>query len=119
MFLPSPLISITSEQTENFLLLHLNNRTLILGQVNIDKSQQKGSVQLTPFDQVDKFCVKKYCLATYNNGKTQLTLHNLSSCASHEPIELDNECQELCLNESTTYVFVLLKSRVLIHVSCC
>lgn len=109
----SQLRSLTGERTENLLLLYFNSKTLISSEVNLDKSNAKGSVQLTPFDEVDKFCLKKHCLAIYNNGKIQLNLHNIRSCTSSEPIQLDKECQELCLNESATYVFVLLKSRVL------
>ncbi|CAF2768723.1 unnamed protein product [Rotaria sp. Silwood2] len=109
----SSLKSITGERTQNLLLLYFNNKALISCQVNFDKSNDKGSLQLTPFDQADKFHLKSYCLAAYNNGKTQINLHNIRSCTCYEPIQLDNECLHLCLNESANYVFVLVKPRVL------
>jgi hypothetical protein len=109
----SQLKSVTGEHTDNLLLLYFHDKTLISSQVNLDKSNKKGSIELTPFDKVDKFCLRKDCLAAYNNGQTQLHLHNIRLCTCYEPIQLDNECQVLCLNESATYVFVLLKPRVL------
>ncbi|CAF2595242.1 unnamed protein product [Rotaria sp. Silwood2] len=109
----SSLKSITSEKTQNLLLLYFNNKTLISCQVKLDESNERGSLQLTPFDQADKFCLQNNCLATYNNGNIQLNLHNIRSCTCYEPIELDNECQYLCFNESATYVFALVKPRVL------
>jgi hypothetical protein len=111
--LSSQLKSITGERTANLVLLYFNNKTLISSEVNLDQSNDKGSVQLTSFDEVDKFCLKKHIFAACNNRQTQLTLHNIRSSTSYEPIKLDNECQELCLNESSAYVFVLLKPRVL------
>ncbi|CAF3152695.1 unnamed protein product [Rotaria sp. Silwood2] len=109
----SSLKSITSEKTQNLLLLYFNNKTLISCQVKLDESNERGSLQLTLFDQADKFCLQNNCLATYNNGNIQLNLHNIRSCTCYEPIELDNECQYLCFNESATYVFALVKPRVL------
>ncbi|CAF1363565.1 unnamed protein product [Rotaria sp. Silwood1] len=109
----SSLKSITSEKTQNLLLLYFNNKTLISCQVKLDESNEKGSLQFTPFDQADKFCLQNNCLATYNNGKTQLNLHDIRSSTCYEPIQLDSECQYLCFNESATYVFALVKPRVL------
>ncbi|CAF4211784.1 unnamed protein product [Rotaria sp. Silwood2] len=109
----SSLKSITSEKTQNLLLLYFNNKTLISCQVKLNESNEKGSLQFTPFDEADKFCLQNNCLATYNNGKTQLNLHDIRSCTCYEPIQLDNECQYLCFNESATYVFALVKPRVL------
>lgn len=109
----SQLKYVSGERTENFLLLYFNNKTLISSTIDLNKSNNKDSVQLISFNEVDLFCLKKDCLAVYNNRKTQLNLHNLNSNTSYESIQLDKECQELCLNESATYVFLLLKSRVL------
>ena len=110
----SQLKSMISEPTEKYLLLHFNHKTLLSGEVNIDQQHSKGSVQFTSFDQVDKYCSKKQSLAIYrNNGRMQLNLHDTHASTSLEPIQLESECQELCFNESATYVFVLLKSRVL------
>ncbi|CAF5111445.1 unnamed protein product, partial [Rotaria magnacalcarata] len=64
--------SVLSEQRENVLLLYFNNKTLISVQVNLDISNDKGRVQLTPFGEIDKFCLRKHSLAVYNKGKTQL-----------------------------------------------
>lgn len=112
-FVSSTLKSVTGDQADNLLLLYFNNKTLISSQVNLKISNDKASVQLTPFDEVDKFCLRKDCLAAYNNGKTHLSLHNIRSDTCYEPIQLENECIELCLNESVTYVFALVKPRVL------
>ncbi|CAF3991279.1 unnamed protein product [Rotaria magnacalcarata] len=87
--------------------------TLIASQVDLNKSNDNGSVQLTPFDEVDKFCLRQDCLAAYNNGKTHLNLHNVRSYTCYEPIQLENECIQLCLNQSATYVFALAKPRIL------
>ncbi|CAF3556883.1 unnamed protein product [Rotaria sp. Silwood1] len=105
--------TITGERTKNLLLLYFNDKSLISCQVNLDKSNDKGSLRLTSFDRADKFCLKSYCLAAYNNGKTEFNLHNIHSHTCYEPIQLDNECQELCLNETATYDFALVKPRVL------
>jgi hypothetical protein len=105
--------SVTGERTENLLILYFNSKNLISSEINLDKSNGQASVLLTPFDAVDKYCLKKHCLATFNNEKTQLNLHNIRSSTSSEPIQFDKECQELCLNESAMYVFILFKSRIL------
>ncbi|CAF4890317.1 unnamed protein product [Rotaria sp. Silwood1] len=105
--------TITGERTKNLLLLYFNDKSLISCQVNLDKSNDKGSLRLTSLDRADKFCLKSHCLTAYNNGKTEFNLHNIHSHTCYEPIQLDNECQELCLNETATYDFALVKPRVL------
>ncbi|CAF3919171.1 unnamed protein product, partial [Adineta steineri] len=109
----SQLKSITSDLTGNDLLLYFNNKSLILNRVNLNKSNDKDSIHLTSFNQVDKFCLKKHCLVIYNKEQNQLNLHNFHSSTPYQSIQLDNECQYLCLNESATYVFVLIKPRML------
>lgn len=109
----SQLKSITGESSQNLLLLHFNDMNLISCQLNLVESNEKCSVQLNPFDKAYKFCLKKDCLAAYNNGTTELSLHNIRASTCYEPIQLENECQQLCLNESATYVFALVKPRVL------
>ncbi|CAF4119197.1 unnamed protein product [Adineta steineri] len=109
----SQLKSITSDLTGNDLLLYFNNKSLILNRVNLNKSNDKDSIHLTSFNQVDKFCLKKHCLVIYNKEQSQLNLHNIHSSTPYQSIQLNNECQYLCLNESATYVFVLIKARML------
>ncbi|CAF3376500.1 unnamed protein product [Rotaria sp. Silwood1] len=111
--LSSQLKSIDSERTENLLLMYFDDKNLLSCQVNLEESIDRGSLQMTPFDKADKFCLKNDCLATYNNGNTQLNLHNIRSRTCYEPIQLENECLQLCLNESASYVFALVKPRVL------
>ena len=110
----SQLKSMIGERTEQWLMFHFDSRTLVSGKVKIDQSDKKGSVQFTSRNEVDKFCLKKHCLATYNNKTTQLHLHNIDASTSHEAIELPDECQDLCFNELATYAFVLIKPRVLL-----
>lgn len=106
--------SMTGERTENLLLFYFNNKTLVSGQVTIDQANKKESVHFTTFDQVDNFCVKKHNLATCkNNGKNQLNVYDTHALTSYEPIQLENECQELCFNQSAAYIFALTKARVL------
>jgi hypothetical protein len=54
------------------------------------------------------------CLATVNNTNKQLSLEHFRSSTHNQPIQLDNECEHLCLNESGRYVFVVVKPRLLL-----
>jgi hypothetical protein len=108
-----PLKSVTSEPMGNVILLYYADRNLISCQVKMAKAEDKCSLELTPFDKADKFAIKNSCLATFNNGKNQLNMHDINACTCHEPIQLDSECLQLCLNQSATYVFVLVKPRIL------
>ncbi|CAF1345159.1 unnamed protein product [Rotaria magnacalcarata] len=103
---------ITFEQTAQA-QSNISCSMMLTSQVDLNKSNDNGSVQLTPFDEVDKFCLGQDCLAAYNNGKTHLNLHNVRSYTCYEPIQLENECIQLCLNQSATYAFALAKPRIL------
>lgn len=111
--LSSSLKSINSDKTQNLLLLHFNNKNLASCQVKLDDLNEKISLQLSSYNQADKFVLKNNCLVTYDNGTTQLHLYDIRSCLRSEPIQLNSECQYLCLNENATYIFTLVKPRVL------
>lgn len=107
----SPLLRMTCEKSEENILFYFQDKSLLACQIQIQNSQY--SYKLTPFDKADMYCLKNNCLATVINGENQMNLHNIDSCVCHEPIQLENECEQLCLNESGNYLFVLVKPRVL------
>ncbi|CAF1355188.1 unnamed protein product [Rotaria magnacalcarata] len=109
----SSLKCITSERTQDFVLLYFDNKMLIACQVKLDRSGQKGSLELTTYGPADKYCLRKSLLAAYHSENNQLTLHDIQLRTRYEPIQLDNECQLVCLNESADYVFALVKPRIL------
>jgi hypothetical protein len=104
------LLRLTSEKSEEILLFYFENKSLLSCQLQLSN---ENSYQLTPFDTADIYYLKNNCLATAINGENQLNLHNIHSCTCHEPIQLENECEQLCLNNSGNYVFALVKPRVL------
>jgi hypothetical protein len=107
---PSLLLRMTSEKSEENLLFYFENKSLISCRIHLSN---ENSYYLTPFDIADIYCLKNNCLATAINGENQLNLHNINTCVCHEPIQLENECEQLCLNESGDYVFALVKPRIL------
>ncbi len=107
----SHLLRMTSEKTHEVLLFYFKNKSLVSCRIQL--STNHNVYHLTPFDTADMYCLKNNCLATTINGENQLNLHNIHSCVCHEPIQLENECEQLCLNESGDYVFVLVKPRIL------
>jgi len=107
----SHLLRMTSEKTHEVLLFYFKNKSLVSCRIQL--SPNHNVYHLTPFDTADMYCLKNNCLATTINGENQLNLHNIHSCVCHEPIQLENECEQLCLNESGDYVFVLVKPRIL------
>jgi hypothetical protein len=104
------LLRMTGEKSQENLLFYFENKSLISCQIQLTNPH---SYYLTPFDTADMYCLKSNCLATAINGENQLNLHNINSCVCHEPIQLENECEQLCLNESGDYVFALVKPRIL------
>ena len=107
----TPLLQMTSEKSAEVLLFYFENKSLLSCRVQL--SSKQNSYHLTPFDTADMYCLKNNCLATTINGENQLNFHNIHSCVCHEPIQLENECEQLCLNESGDYVFALVKPRIL------
>ncbi|CAF2516523.1 unnamed protein product [Rotaria sp. Silwood2] len=107
---PTRLIRMTSECSQEILLFYFENKSLCSCRIQL---ANKNSYQITPFDTADIYTLKNNCLATAINGENQLNLHNINLCVCHEPIQLENECEQLCLNESGDYVFALVKPRVL------
>ncbi|CAF3243596.1 unnamed protein product [Rotaria sp. Silwood2] len=105
--------SISTEQNQDLILLHFDNRSLVLCQIKLDKSKKNGSVNVIPLDSVDLFCMKQNCLATVNKEQNQINLHNIHSQVSYKSIELENECEQICLHKSVMYIFILIKPRIL------
>jgi hypothetical protein len=101
----------TSEKSEENLLFYFQDKSLLSCQFQLSN---KTSYQLTPFDKADMYCLKNNCLTTAINGENQLNLHNIESCVCHEPIQLENECEQLCMNDSGDYIFALVKPRILL-----
>jgi hypothetical protein len=105
------LLRMTSEKTEEVILFYFENKSLISCRIQL--STNRNSYALTPFDTADMYCLKHNCLATTIHGDNLLNFHNIRSCVCHEPIQLENKCEQLCLNESGEYVFALVKPRIL------
>lgn len=108
----SPLLRMTSEKSEEILLFYFKDKSLISCRIQLS-SNNKSSYEITPFDTADIYCLKNNCLVTVINGENQLNLHNIQSCVCHEPIHLENECEQVCLNGSGDYAFALVKPRIL------
>ncbi|CAF4737356.1 unnamed protein product, partial [Rotaria sp. Silwood1] len=104
---------ISTEQHQNSIVLHFDNRSLVLCQIELDKSKKNGSVNIIPLDSVDLFCFKQNCLATMNNKQNRINLYNIHLQVSYKSIELENECEQICLHKSAMYIFILIKPRIL------
>ena len=107
----TPLSQMTSEKDAEVLLFYFQNKSLLSCRIRLTTNQ--NTYELTPFDTADMYCLKNNCLATTINGENQLNFHNIHSCVCHEAIQLENECEQLCLNESGEYIFALVKPRIL------
>ncbi|CAF1289459.1 unnamed protein product [Rotaria sordida] len=104
-FIPSLIILADDEHS---LGIYRSNDIIYM---NIDLSQYSSTRLLSMT--TDIYCLKNNCLATIINDKNRLNLYNIHSCVCHEPIQLENEYEQLCLNESGDYVFALVKPRIL------
>ena len=111
--LTSPLKSLTGERSDDLLLLHLHDTSLVSCRVTVDKAINTGSVHLVPFGQVDRFALRNNRLVTLNSKTNRLDLYDLHSSASRTRIPLENQCKHLCVDESGRFVFALVKPRVL------
>ncbi|CAF4093250.1 unnamed protein product, partial [Adineta steineri] len=112
--LSSHLLSIISESSQDLIALHFDNRILTVCQVKLDKSSNnKGYVNMISFDKVDKFCLKNNYFAKFNNTDNELSWYNLNLSKYHKLIKMPNECLQLCINELSSYIFVLIKPCIL------
>ncbi|CAF3962519.1 unnamed protein product [Rotaria sordida] len=109
----SRLINITSERTQDLILLYFDNKYLLSCQIQLDQSKKNGSTQITLLNQVDQFCLKQNCLAAIVNKNNLLHLYSIPLQVYHKSIQLENQCEYMCLNESGTYVFTVIKSHTL------
>lgn len=109
---PIRLLQMISDPCSSNLLFYFENRLLTLCQLQILSGNL--SFQLTSYESVDRCSLRKNSLVTVNNDEYQLNFYQIDSSNNHGPIELADECLELCLNECGDYTFVLIKPRVLL-----
>ncbi|UJR24207.1 hypothetical protein I4U23_027173 [Adineta vaga] len=106
--------SISTEQTQDFILLHFDNKLLILCHIELDESKKNGSIKMIPLDTIDMFSFTVDYLAAVNNEQHLLNLYNIRSQNHYKSIQLENVCEQMCLNTSGTYIFTLSKRRILL-----
>ena len=111
---PLPLQSLHGQPTQDSILLYLHDKTLISCQINLNKSMNSGGVQMNPCGRTDQFCFKNHSLIKLTTDKKQLDLHDIRSHSSHLQIQLESPCEHLCFNESSTYLFAVVKPRILL-----
>jgi len=104
------LLNITSDKFQENILFYFENKSLLLCQIRLSN---KNSYHLIPYNKVDMYCLTNNCLATVINGENQLNLYQINLDISNQTIQLENECEQLCLNQSGDYVFALVKFRIL------
>lgn len=104
------IVRMTSERNQEIILFYCESKSLYACHIQLSTV---NSCKITPFDTADMYALKNNCLATAINGENRLNLHNIHACVCHEPIQLENECEQLCFNESGDYAFTLVKPRVL------
>jgi hypothetical protein len=107
---PIRLLHLTSDKTEENLLFYFEDKSLLTCRIRLSNP---NSYHLESFGTADIYCLKKNCLATVINGENRLNLHDINSNVCYEAIELENECEQLCVNESGEYAFALVKPRIL------
>ena len=105
------MIRLISEKEHGTLLMHFENKFLISCQIKLSPS---NSFELTPYDKADLYDLKNNCLTLVSNGEKQLNIHKMDESVCHESIPLEDECEQLCFNQSATYVFTLVKPRILL-----
>ncbi|UJR34569.1 hypothetical protein I4U23_027345 [Adineta vaga] len=109
----SYLLSLIGESSQDYISLHFNNRNLILCQVKLEESNKKAYINMISFDEVDKFCLKKHYLVKFNNNENKLNWYNIILSKYHQSIQMSNEFLQLCMNESSDYIFSLIKPCIL------
>jgi len=95
------LLQMTSDPFTDNILFYFENQSLTL--------YKSASSSQTSYDQVNLYSLKKNVLAMITNDHRKLILQNIKSMHTNDPIELPNDCELLCLNESGAYVFTLVK----------
>ncbi|CAF1011555.1 unnamed protein product [Adineta steineri] len=103
----------SNEPTQDSILLHFNDKSLVVCRIKFDEVNKKGSVEMIPLDTADLFCRKNNFVASINTKQNQLNLRHLRSETLYKSIQIENECEQICLNETATYVFVVIKPRIL------
>ncbi|CAF1395512.1 unnamed protein product [Adineta ricciae] len=109
----SHLLSLIGESSQDSVSFHFNNRNLILCQIKLEESNKKAYLNMTSFDKVDKFCLKKHYLAQFSNNEHQLSWYDINLSKYHPLIQMSNECLQLCMNESSNYIFALIQPCIL------
>ncbi|CAF0986663.1 unnamed protein product [Adineta steineri] len=107
------LTNYSNEPTQDSILLHFNDKSLVVCRIKFDEVNKKGSVEMIPLDTADLFCRKNNFVASINTKQNQLNLRHLRSETLYKSIQIENECEQICLNETATYVFVVIKPRIL------
>ncbi|CAF1447420.1 unnamed protein product [Adineta ricciae] len=106
--------TMSAEQTQDFILLHFDNKLLVLCQIELNESKKNASIKMIPLDTTDMFSLTNGYLATVNNAKHQLNLYSIPSWNHVKSIQLENVCEQICFNASGTYVFTVSKRRILL-----
>ena len=110
---PSALQALHGHSTQGSLLFYLHDASLIACQLQLKKTDNSICVQTKPCGRADLFCFKNQCLATVSNEKNQLYIQDVHSSSSRTHIDLEGQCEHMCLNDSGTYAFVVVKPRML------
>lgn len=106
----SPITKMSSDPSQDCFLLSFEDKSLASCRLEF---AGKYSSKLTSFPAADLHCLNNNCLATVTHEQNHLHLHDLHSKAAPVPIELENRCEQLCLNATGEYVFALVQPRVL------
>ena len=109
----SPLQSLHGHSTQDSLLFYLRDASLIACQIQLKRTDNSVCVQTNPCGRTDLFCFKNQCLVTVNKESNQLHIQDVLVPSSRTQIDVEGQCEHLCLNETSTYVFVVLKPRTL------
>ena len=101
--------SIDGYSTNDHIFLHLTDQTLLSCRIDLNPPM----IQMDSCGRIDKFACRNDCVAMVNDEKKQLDLRKIPSHSSCQQIQLDHQCEHLCLNESATHVFTIIKPRML------
>ena len=101
---------LSSTTSNDNLFFYFENKSLFSCRID---SSSTSPLQLTPYGIADLYALKNTCLATVLHDGNRLNLHQTSTGNFQETIQLEDDCEQLCLNESGEYVFALVKPRIL------